>query len=59
MGLIVVTQVALVQAGGEIMGTVPLPFTDWVRITIASASVLVIGAMIRLFPPEPVHGSMQ
>ena len=59
MGLIVVTQVALVQAGGELMGTVPLPLTDWVRITLASASVLVIGAMIRLFPPEPIHGSMQ
>jgi len=50
MGLIVVTQVILVQFGGPFMDTVPLSLSDWGRIILASASVLVVGVLIRHLP---------
>jgi Ca2+-transporting ATPase len=50
MGLIVVTQVLLVQFGGAFMDTVPLSPINWGTITLASASVLVVGALIRRLP---------
>ncbi len=59
MGLIVVTQVLLVQFGGDLIGTVPLSLPDWARITLASASVLVLGVIIRLFPAGQDPGPVQ
>jgi Ca2+-transporting ATPase len=50
MGLIVVTQILLVQFGGAFMDTVPLSPINWGTITLASASVLVVGALIRRLP---------
>jgi Ca2+-transporting ATPase len=57
MGLIAATQVGLVQFGGAFMDTVPLSPAAWGRIVLASASVLVVGVLIRHFPPGPVFGS--
>jgi Ca2+-transporting ATPase len=48
MGLIVVLQVLIVQFGGTIFSTVPLPFEQWVRIAVLTASVLVVGLLIRV-----------
>jgi Ca2+-transporting ATPase len=48
MGMVVVLQIALVQYAGEIFATVPLPPLQWVKIIVASASVLVIGFLLRV-----------
>ena len=48
MGLVVAIQIALVQYGGEIFATVPLSALQWVTIIVASASVLVIGFLLRV-----------
>nr|WP_321349564.1 calcium-translocating P-type ATPase, PMCA-type [uncultured Methanoregula sp.] len=48
MGAIVLIQIAIVQFGGAIFGTVPLSPEQWIRIIIASASILVVGFVLRL-----------
>ena len=48
MGMVVVFQIALVQYAGEIFGTVPLSLFQWGKIIVASASVLVIGFLLRV-----------
>ncbi|MFA5266689.1 MAG: calcium-translocating P-type ATPase, PMCA-type [Methanoregula sp.] len=48
MGLIVAVQVAIVQYGGAVFATVPLSAMQWVTIILASASVLVVGLVLRV-----------
>jgi Ca2+-transporting ATPase len=48
MGLVVVVQVAIVQYGGAVFATVPLSVMQWVIILLATASVLVIGLLLRV-----------
>ena len=48
MGFIVVTQILIVQYGSVVFGTVPLSFNEWVKIIVLSASVLVVGFVIRV-----------
>ena len=48
MGLVVAIQIALVQYGGELFATVPLSPLQWVTIIVASASVLMIGFLLRV-----------
>jgi Ca2+-transporting ATPase len=48
MGLVLVLQIALVQFGGEIFSTVPLSSMQWLVIIIATASVLVVGLLLRV-----------
>jgi Ca2+-transporting ATPase len=47
MGVIVATQVLIVQYGGSVFNTVPLSTALWVKIVVLSASVLVVGFVIR------------
>jgi P-type Ca2+ transporter type 2C len=47
MGFIVAVQIVIVQYGGAVFATVPLSFTQWATIIIASASVLLIGGILR------------
>ncbi len=48
MGLIVLAQIAIVQYGGMVFGTVPLSLDEWIKIIVVSASVLVVGFLIRV-----------
>ena len=48
MGLIVATQVLIVQYGGAVFDTVPLSPAQWARIFVMSATVLVIGLLLRV-----------
>jgi Ca2+-transporting ATPase len=48
MGLVVAVQVAIVQYGGIVFATVPLTAAQWVTIVISSASVLVVGFILRV-----------
>jgi P-type Ca2+ transporter type 2C len=48
MGLVVAVQVAIVQYGGAVFATVPLSFLQWVTIILATASVLVVGFVLRV-----------
>ncbi|MDD1682876.1 MAG: cation transporting ATPase C-terminal domain-containing protein, partial [Methanoregula sp.] len=48
MGLVVAFQVAIVQYGGAVFATVPLSAIQWVTIILASASVLVVGFVLRI-----------
>ncbi|MEI6292632.1 MAG: calcium-translocating P-type ATPase, PMCA-type [Methanomicrobiales archaeon] len=52
MGFIVLAQILIVQYGGVVFGTVPLTFNEWVKIIVVSASVLVVGFVIRLLYPR-------
>jgi len=56
MGVIVATQVLIVQYGGSVFNTVPLSPTQWANIVIMSASVLVVGFVIRAVFRHPVRG---
>ena len=47
MVVVVLTQILIVQFGGEVFHTMPLSLEQWVRIGIFSASVLVVGFVIR------------
>jgi Ca2+-transporting ATPase len=51
MGLIVVTQICIVQYGGLVFNTVPLSFAEWVKLIILSAFVLVVGFALRALYP--------
>jgi Ca2+-transporting ATPase len=48
MGMIVATQVLIVQYGGVLFNTVPLSIEQWTRIFLMSASVLVVGFVLRV-----------
>jgi Ca2+-transporting ATPase len=48
MGLVVAIQVAIVQYGGAIFATVPLSSLQWIAIILVTASVLVIGFVLRV-----------
>jgi Ca2+-transporting ATPase len=48
MGLVVAVQVAIVQYGGAVFATVPLSVMQWVTIILATASVLVVGLVLRV-----------
>jgi Ca2+-transporting ATPase len=51
MGIIVLAQILIIQYGGMIFGTVPLSLDQWVTIVVATASVLVIGLLLRILYP--------
>jgi Ca2+-transporting ATPase len=48
MGAVVLAQILIIQYGGEVFGTVPLSLEQWLKIMIISASVLVVGFLLRL-----------
>jgi len=48
MGLIVIVQIIIVQYGGAVFNTVPLSLTQWSTIFVMSASVLVVGFVLRV-----------
>ncbi|MGB9177140.1 MAG: calcium-translocating P-type ATPase, PMCA-type, partial [Methanoregula sp.] len=48
MGIVVAVQIAIVQYGGIVFATVPLSAMQWVTIILASASVLVVGFVLRV-----------
>ena len=48
MGLVIAIQVAIVQYGGAVFATVPLSAMQWVTIILATASVLVVGFVLRV-----------
>jgi P-type Ca2+ transporter type 2C len=48
MGLIVAVQAIIVQYGGAVFATVPLSALQWATIIIATASVLVVGLVLRV-----------
>ena len=48
MGLVVAVQVAIVQFGGAVFATVPLSAMQWVTIILATASMLVVGFVLRV-----------
>ena len=48
MGLVVAVQVAIVQYGGGVFATVPLSALQWITIILATASVLVVGLILRV-----------
>jgi Ca2+-transporting ATPase len=48
MGLVVAVQVAIVQYGGAVFATVPLSALQWITIILATASVLVVGLILRV-----------
>jgi len=53
MGVIAVAQVLMVQFGGEVFGTVPLSLELWGKVFLYSASVLVVGFLVRLTAKKP------
>ncbi|PKL57697.1 MAG: hypothetical protein CVV34_06165, partial [Methanomicrobiales archaeon HGW-Methanomicrobiales-5] len=60
MGIVFLAQILIIQYGGIIFGTVPLSLSQWIIIVAATASVLVIGLLLRLLHPiiqaRPVPG---
>ena len=47
MGGVIAVQIAIVQFGGAVFDTVPLSAFQWMKILILTASVLVIGFLLR------------
>ena len=47
MGAIVLAQIFIIQFGGAVFDTVPLSPEQWVKIIVVSASVLILGYMLR------------
>ncbi|MFA5211865.1 MAG: calcium-translocating P-type ATPase, PMCA-type, partial [Methanoregula sp.] len=47
MGFVVIIQILIVQYGGSVFNTVPLPVDQWIKIIVLSASVLVVGFILR------------
>ncbi|MFA6599089.1 MAG: calcium-translocating P-type ATPase, PMCA-type, partial [Ignavibacteriaceae bacterium] len=47
-GFIIVTQIIIVQFGGELFRTVPLTLADWVLLIVGSSIVLWVGEFLRL-----------
>lgn len=48
MGFVVAVQVVIVQYGGAVFATVPISAIQWITIILASASVLVVGFVLRV-----------
>jgi len=48
MSLVVAVQIAIVQYGGAVFATVPLTTMQWMTIILASASILVVGVVLRI-----------
>jgi Ca2+-transporting ATPase len=48
MASIVAIQIIIVQIGGSIFNTVPLSFEQWVTIIWATASILIVGFLLRV-----------
>jgi len=48
MGGVVLIQILIVQYGGEVFGTVPLSLEQWAKIIMVSASVLIVGYVLRV-----------
>jgi Ca2+-transporting ATPase len=48
MGSIVLAQIFIIQYGGAVFDTVPLSLEQWVKIIIISASVLILGVILRV-----------
>jgi P-type Ca2+ transporter type 2C len=51
MAAVVVIQILIVQFGGAVFMTVPLSFVQWVTIIGATASILIVGFLLRLVYP--------
>jgi Ca2+-transporting ATPase len=47
MGLVVIVQMAIVQYGGAVFGTVPLTAVQWAGILAFTAPVLIVGLILR------------
>jgi Ca2+-transporting ATPase len=60
MTAIVAIQIIIVQVGGSVFNTVPLSFEQWVTIIFATASILIVGFLLRvvyrLIKPGPAQG---
>jgi Ca2+-transporting ATPase len=60
MAAIVAIQIIIVQVGGSVFNTVPLSFEQWVTIIWATASILIVGFLLRvvyrLIKPGPAQG---
>jgi P-type Ca2+ transporter type 2C len=48
MGMVAAIQIILVQYGGEVFSTVPLSSLQWLKILVATASVLIVGFLLRV-----------
>jgi len=48
MGGVVLIQILIVQYGGAVFGTVPLSAGLWAKIIVVSASVLIVGLVLRI-----------
>ena len=48
MAAIVAIQIIIVQIGGSVFNTVPLSFEQWVTIIWATASILIVGFLLRV-----------
>jgi Ca2+-transporting ATPase len=48
MGGIILIQILIVQYGGTVFGTVPLSFMQWMWIILVTASVLIVGFVLRV-----------
>jgi Ca2+-transporting ATPase len=48
MTAIVAIQIIIVQVGGSVFNTVPLSFEQWVTIIFATASILIVGFLLRV-----------
>jgi Ca2+-transporting ATPase len=48
MGGVILMQVLIVQYGGAVFGTVPLSLEQWAMIIVVSASVLIVGFVLRV-----------
>ena len=51
MGTVVLAQILISQYGGAIFGTVPLSLNQWITIVATTASVLVVGLVLRIIFP--------
>jgi P-type Ca2+ transporter type 2C len=45
---VVIAQILIIQYGGAVFGTVPLSLEQWVKMIVASSSVLIIGFILRI-----------
>jgi Ca2+-transporting ATPase len=48
MGVIILIQILIVQYGGTVFGTVPLSLNQWALIILITASVLIVGFVLRI-----------
>jgi Ca2+-transporting ATPase len=48
MGGVILMQILIVQYGGAVFGTVPLALEQWAKIIVVSASVLIVGFVLRV-----------